>query len=545
MFISIIDLSLISSTLYILIPTVPLAASPFTMGDHKTNLSVKLTYTNWNLWDCYVKSTIRRKNAYVAFNPEPITLSAPQQVVQVVTGSATATPSITVIPKPSAEEMKAYCEELKEWKTANNVTEILKQSSGSSAYSTWIELIYKKFKETLTFDNFKKHLTFYHLKNTSLIAINAGFDDSFLVFLLLYLFNSLEDPVWSMASTNIAMSDVPINLWSFNQIAGKLREALHNCTHPEEVSTSGNNQLALNAVASKLNMNCYSGLQCTYPDCCKPKTHPTEKCWVKEREDREKEKNKKHKAKKVKKKADSGSKSESGSDPLESDTECTQRKCHHAKMLRTLKATVVRAQSYCGKVSGNTLLIVHPDSGALNHMTHKMELFNQNSFKKLSKPIPVSLGDNSKILLTGKGMIRLMFNVDGKKKEGKFKDVLYVPDLKVTLLSIGQSACLPHCKVVFDNNMCKCINKNSEKVIACAYTSSSTELYMLDVTPVTHKVVVKLVSSSSQLIDINILHRHLGHLGTDNCCAMVKCQLVDGIDGIVGKEEFCEGCPYG
>src|SRR5258706_942420 len=403
MFISIIDLSLISSTLYILIPTVPLAASPFTMGDHKTNLSVKLTYTNWNLWDCYVKSTIRRKNAYVAFNPEPITLSAPQQVVQVVTGSAPATPSITVIPKPSAEEMKAYCEELKEWKTANNVTagvilgsiseevdhivnpeesakdvydklkaEILKQSSGSSAYSTWIELIYKKFKETLTFDNFKKHLTFYHLKNTSLIAINAGFDDSFLVFLLLYLFNSLEDPVWSMASTNIAMSDVPINLWSFNQIAGKLREALHNCTHPEEVSTSGNNQLALNAVASKLNMNCYSGLQCTYPDCCKPKTHPTEKCWVKEREDREKEKNKKHKAKKVKKKADSGSKSESGSDPLESDTECTQRKCHHAKMLRTLKATVVRAQSYCGKVSGNTVLIVHPESGALNHMTHKM-----------------------------------------------------------------------------------------------------------------------------------------------------------------------------
>jgi len=101
--------------------------------------------------------------------------------------------------------------------------EILKQSSGSSAFSTRIELILKKFKDALTFDNFEKHLTFYRSKNASLIAVNVGFDDSFLAFLLLYSFNSLEDPVWSMVSMNIATSDIPINQWSFNQIAGKLR----------------------------------------------------------------------------------------------------------------------------------------------------------------------------------------------------------------------------------------------------------------------------------------------------------------------------------
>jgi len=80
---------------------------------------------------------------------------------------ATTTPSITVIPLPTAEELKMYHEELKEWKTVNNVAagvilgvisdevqhainpedsvkdmydklkaEILKQSSGSSANST-------------------------------------------------------------------------------------------------------------------------------------------------------------------------------------------------------------------------------------------------------------------------------------------------------------------------------------------------------------------------------------------------------------------------
>src|SRR5258706_713369 len=177
-------------------------------------------------------------------------------------------------------------------------------------------------------------------------------------------------------------------------------------------------------------------------------------------------------------------------------------------------------------------------------MTHKMELFDQSMFKKLSKPIPMSLGDDSEVFATGKGTIHLMFNVDGKKKEGKFKDVLYVPDLKVTLLSVGQSAHLPHCKVIFDDNICKYIDKNSGSVIACACASGSANLYTLDATPVNQKVAAKLVSSSWS-ININVLHRCLGHLGTDNCCTMINHQLVDGIDSIVGKEEFCEGCAYG
>src|SRR5258706_16338392 len=64
---------------------------------------------------------------------------------------------------------------------------------GSSAYSTRIDLICKKFKDTPMLDNFEKHLTFYRLKNATLLAVGAGFDDSFLAFLLLYSFNSLED----------------------------------------------------------------------------------------------------------------------------------------------------------------------------------------------------------------------------------------------------------------------------------------------------------------------------------------------------------------
>ncbi len=87
------------------------------MGDQKTDLSIKLTHDNWNLWDHYVKSTIRCKNTYVAFRPMPVNPCALQQAA----ANATATPTLTVTPQPSPEELKAYCGELKDWEAVNNV----------------------------------------------------------------------------------------------------------------------------------------------------------------------------------------------------------------------------------------------------------------------------------------------------------------------------------------------------------------------------------------------------------------------------------------
>jgi hypothetical protein len=336
------------------------------MSEQKNDSIIKLGYDNWYLWDRYIKSTIRRKNAYIAFDPEPTDPRAAQtQVVPAATAGATATPRVTVTPVPSAEELKAYREELREWRTANNVAagvilgalsdevqylidpeepaksmydklqaEIVKQSSGSSANGTRIELVYKQFKDTPTMEGFEKHLTFYRSKNASLNAVGAGFDDSFLAWLLLHSFHTNEDPVWSMASTNIVTSDTPINQWSFNHVAGKLREALRNNIRPAETSSSGTNQTVLNATASKPKQNRYNGPPCTHPSCQRPKSHATEDCWTKEREEKEKRykgNEKKYKVKKAKRgksvKSGSNSETESGSD---SDSRPTQRKRHHA-----------------------------------------------------------------------------------------------------------------------------------------------------------------------------------------------------------------------
>jgi hypothetical protein len=145
--------------------------------------------------------------------------------------------------------------------------EVVKQSSGSSANGTRIELVYKQFKDEATIENFEKHLTFYRSKNAALNAVGAGFDDSFLAWLLLNSFSSNDNPVWSMASTNIVTSDIPINQWSFNHISGKLREALRNNIRPAENASSSTSQSALNATSNKTNPNRYNGPPCTHPGC--------------------------------------------------------------------------------------------------------------------------------------------------------------------------------------------------------------------------------------------------------------------------------------
>jgi hypothetical protein len=98
---------------------------------------------------------------------------------------------------------------------------------------------------------------------------------------------------------------------------------------------------------------------------------------------------------------------------------------------------------------------------------------------------------------------------------------------------------------VFDDNICEYVDKNMNEVIARAFASDGADLYSLDAIPIANKVDANLVSTPYRSIDINTLHRRLGHLGFDNCHLMINHKMVDGVDKVVGKEEFCEGCAYG
>jgi hypothetical protein len=106
------------------------------------------------------------------------------------------------------------------------------------------------------------------------------------------------------------------------------------------------------------------------------------------------------------------SSSEPESSGSDSDSEPDKKRRHHAhrshiepkKTLIVLKAVSHRIRS-CAKATKTNIFVGHPDSGASNHMTHRRELFDSDSFKILTKPIPISLGDNSKIFVTRKGAL--------------------------------------------------------------------------------------------------------------------------------------------
>jgi len=179
------------------------------MSESESDHTIELNYDNWYLWDHHIISTILRKNAYLAFDPQPVDPRAQQLV-----NPPSTTPSVTITPQPTSEELRTYCEELKEWKTANNiaagiilgaisdglqhvidskdpakvmydklkaeVAEVVKQSSNRIANWIRIELINKQFKDKPTMDAFEKHVTFYRSKNATLNAVGAGIDDTLL-----------------------------------------------------------------------------------------------------------------------------------------------------------------------------------------------------------------------------------------------------------------------------------------------------------------------------------------------------------------------------
>ena len=69
------------------------------------------------------------------------------------------------------------------------------------------------------------------------------------------------------------------------------------------------------------------------------------------------------------------------------------------------------------------------DSGATEHLTERREWFST------FKPIPsgqwfVAVADDRDIWVRGVGDIKIMKTIDGKKKPGLLKQVLFIPELK-------------------------------------------------------------------------------------------------------------------
>ena len=108
--------------------------------------------------------------------------------------------------------------------------------------------------------------------------------------------------------------------------------------------------------------------------------------------------------------------------------ECPNKE-KEANCVQTEEEMLLMACIDMNKVNGEDMWFL--DSGCSNHMCGKKEYFSDfdESFR-----VSVKLGNNSSMVVMGKGNVRLQINGRAQIITGVF----YVPELKNNLLSIGQ-----------------------------------------------------------------------------------------------------------
>ena len=194
-------------------------------------------------------------------------------------------------------------------------------------------------------------------------------------------------------------------------------------------------------------------------------------------------------------------------------------------------AIVVVDQALSATSSGNWIV----DSGATSHMCNCEEQFSELS--RLDKPQEVSLGDGHVLDATHQGTISLeMLLPDGRTKDVKLKNVLYVPKLSFNLISVSRASELGK-TTKFTKTGCEILNKKGEVI---AFATRAGNLYYLEFC---RKSRANVVQSESKE---RLWHRRYGHLGEKSLQKLAKRELVEQFDYNVSKRiGFCETCVAG
>ena len=172
------------------------------------------------------------------------------------------------------------------------------------------------------------------------------------------------------------------------------------------------------------------------------------------------------------------------------------------------------------------------DSGATCHMCNDKDLFSE--IKGLETPQEITLGDGHVLQATAEGTVTLTTLLpDGNTKECELKNVLLVPKLSYSLLSVSKAS--EAGKITkFDSFGCEIINNNG-KVIA--FATRVGNLYCLEVCRKTESI--NLAVKSKEVL----WHRRYGHIGEQKLQKMVKSELVKQFDYDASKGiGFCETC---
>ena len=176
------------------------------------------------------------------------------------------------------------------------------------------------------------------------------------------------------------------------------------------------------------------------------------------------------------------------------------------------------------------------DSGATSHMSNDEAQFVE--LRQLSTSQKVTLGDGHTLEATAEGTVRLETLLpDGSTKECRLNNVLFVPKLSYSLLSVSKAA-LAGKVTKFDKVGCEILNEE-EKVIG--FATRVGNLYHLE-----HCRKSQAGNVADKESKEKLWHRRFGHLGEQNLQRIAREKLVCQFNYNLSKSiGFCKTCVGG
>lgn len=172
------------------------------------------------------------------------------------------------------------------------------------------------------------------------------------------------------------------------------------------------------------------------------------------------------------------------------------------------------------------------DSGASRHISHRREWFNDVN------PINegIVIGDGKVCEARGIGDIIVRNYVNGEWSEAKIENVLYVPDFKRNLFSVGACTSRGY-SVTFDSGFV-CLSRD-RKIVAQG-VKQSNDVYRMCMVPTT-----TTEAHAAQSGSLRLWHERLGHVNNQTIKDLIRRGMITGAKLTDIDNFFCEACQYG
>ena len=150
----------------------------------------------------------------------------------------------------------------------------------------------------------------------------------------------------------------------------------------------------------------------------------------------------------------------------------------------------------------------------------------------------MSFGDDKECRVFGEGTIKIEKFVDGAWYPSKIKKVLYIPQMKKNLFSVGQCTSRGH-EVFFSGDRVEIRNRG--KIVAFGVKQENQIFRMLFRVRHAEKVDEANVAKTG----LQVWHERFGHVNGNAMRELVKKGLVEGVELPKTGDVFCDMCQIG